>query len=198
MSIVVSPKLLRIFLHVLRARYWVAGIYLVLAVAGLYGASRIPADPAIERLVVAGDPVAQATLEFERVFPEGEQALIMLEAPDPLNQDTLQAAERLERELGKIPKVEAHSVLTLFRRADSSADLNPEDAARLRTFATGTSLFRRAGLLGEHYFGIALDLRVNTPAERDRALAAIDALVLSLENRGQPAALPFRSEEHTS
>src|SRR5882724_5888549 len=191
MSIVVSPKLLRIFLHVLRARYWVAGIYLVLAVAGLYGASRIPADPAIERLVVAGDPVAQATLEFERVFPEGEQALIMLEAPDPLSQTTLQGAGRLERELGKIPQVEAHSLLTIFRRADSSADISREDAARVRAFATGTSLFRRAGLLGEHYFGIALDLRVNSPAERDRALAAIDALVLPLENGGQSTALPF-------
>jgi uncharacterized protein len=191
MSIVVSPKLLRIFLHVLRARYWVAGVYLVLAMAGVYGASRIPTDPAIERLVVAGDPVAQATLEFERVFPEGEQALIMLEAPDPLNQGALQGAERLERELGKIPKVEAHSLLTLFRRANSSADLSPEDAARLRTFATGTSLFRRAGLLGEHYFGIALDLRVNSPAERNRALAAIDAVVLPLEKSGQPGALPF-------
>src|SRR6267154_4695442 len=191
MSIVVSPKLLRIFLQVLRARYWVAGIYLVLAVAGIYGASRIPTDTAIERLVVAGDPVAQATLEFERVFPEGEQALIMLEAPDPLSQAALQGAGRLERELGKIPQVEAHSLLTIFRRADPSADLSPEDAVRLRAFATGTSLFRRAGLLGEHYFGIALDLRVNSPAERDRALAAIDALVLSLENGGQSTALPF-------
>src|SRR5450631_2866883 len=147
MSIVVSPTLLRIFLRVLQARHWVAGVYLVLAMAGVYCASRIPTDPAIERLVVAGDPVAQATLEFERVFPEGEQALIMLEAPDPLNRDALQGAERLERELGKIPKVEAHSLLTLFRRADSSADLGPEDAVRMRTFATGTSLFRRAGLL---------------------------------------------------
>src|ERR1700730_14778729 len=98
MSIVVSPKLLRIFLHVLRARYWVAGAYLVLAVAGVYGASRIPAEPSIEPLVVAGDPVAQATLEFERVFPEGEQALIMLEAPDPLSQGSLQHAARLERQ----------------------------------------------------------------------------------------------------
>ena len=170
MSIVVSPKLLRLFLHVLQARYWVAGFYLVLAVAGVYGASRIPTDPAIERLVVAGDPVAQATLEFERVFPEGEQALIMLEAPDPLSQVSLQGADQLERELGKIPQVEAHSLLTLFRRRDSSPDIGPEEAARLRAFATGTSLFRRAGLLGEHYLGIALDLRVDSPVERDRAL----------------------------
>src|ERR1700730_3897727 len=124
MSIVVSPKLLRIFLQVLRARYWVAGVYLALVLAGVYGASRIPADPSIERLVVAGDPVAQATLAFERGFPEGEQALIMLEPPDPLSQATLQAAARVERELGKIPKVEAHSLITIFRRADSSADLS--------------------------------------------------------------------------
>src|ERR1700730_9456297 len=165
MNIVVSPKLLRIFLHVLRARYWVAGVYLLLTMAGIYGASRIPTDTAIERLVVAGDPVAQATLEFERVFPEAEQALVMLEAPDPLNQDALQAAGRLERELGKLPKVEAHSVLTVFRRANSSTDLTPEDAVRLRAFATGTSLFRRAGLCREHYFGIARDLRVHSPAE---------------------------------
>src|SRR3984893_2414831 len=191
MNIVVSPKLLRIFLHVLRARYWVAGVYLLLAMAGIYGVSRIPTDTAIERLVVAGDPVAQATLEFERGFPEGEQALIKAEAPDPLSLSALQGAERLERQLGAIPKVEAHSLLTLFRRADSSADLSPEDAARVRTFATGTSLFRRAGLLGEHYFRIALDLRVNSPAERDRALAAIDAVVLPVEKRGQPGALPF-------
>jgi predicted RND superfamily exporter protein len=191
MSIVVSPKLLRIFLHVLRARYWVAGVYLILAMAGIYGASRIPTDPAIDRLIVAGDPVAQATLEFERVFPEGEQALLMLEAPDPLSQTTLQGAERLERELGKIPQVEAHSLLTLFRRSDSSPDIGREEAARLRTFATGTSLFRRAGLLGEHYLGIALDLRVNTPAERDRALAAIDALVSPVVRAGEPSAAPF-------
>ncbi len=56
----------------------------------------------------------------------------------------------------------------------------------LRTFATGTPLFRRAGLLGDHYFGIALELRVASPAERDRALAAIDALALPLEASGGP------------
>jgi predicted RND superfamily exporter protein len=139
MNIVVSPKLLRLFLHVLQARYWVAGIYLVLALAGIYGASRIPTDPAIERLVVAGDPVAQATLEFERVFPEGEQALLMLEAPDPLSQATLQGAEQLERGLGKIPKVEAHSLLTLFRRADAAADISTDTYVRHRHVAFPSS-----------------------------------------------------------
>src|SRR5450631_428471 len=191
MNISASPTLQAIFLHVLRARGWIVAVFAILTLIGSYAATRIPTDSTIERLVVAGDPVAQATLEFERVFPEGEQALLMLESPDPLSQASLQGAERLERQLGGIPKVEAHSLLTLFRRANASADISPEDAVRMRTFATGTSLFRRAGLLGEHYFGIALDLRVNSPAERDRALAAIDALVLPLENGGRSAALPF-------
>src|SRR6202011_972890 len=105
---------------------------------------------------------------------------------DPLGPTTLQNAEQLERELAKIPHVEAHSLLTLYHRTGGAVDISPQDAERIRTFATGTSLFRRAGLLGEHYLGIALDLRVKSPAERDRALAAIDALVLSLQNRGQP------------
>src|ERR1700722_3725119 len=83
MSVPASPKVVQLFLHVLRARAWIAGAFLVLAAAGIHGAMRVPDDPAIERMVVAGDPVARATLEFDRLFPEGEQALIMLEAQDP-------------------------------------------------------------------------------------------------------------------
>ncbi|MDP9013255.1 MAG: MMPL family transporter [Pseudomonadota bacterium] len=186
MSTPVSPKLLRLFLRVLRARPWIIGAFLILAGAGIYGAMRIPTDPAIERLVIAGDPVAQATLEFERVFPEGDQALIMLEAPEPFSPAALQGAVRLERDLNMIPHVEAHSLLTLVRRVGSSGEIGAQEAVRIRSFATGTSLFRRAGLVGEHYLGVALELRVNSPAERDRALAAIDALVLPLDGSGKP------------
>jgi uncharacterized protein len=186
MSVPASPKVVQLFVHVLRARAWIAGAFLVLAVAGIYGALQIPNDPAIERLVVAGDPVARATLEFDRVFPEGEQALIMLEAADPLSLAALRAADGLEHELAKIPHVEAHSLIDLYRRAGSPAEISPDEAGHLRTFATGTPLFRRAGLLGDHYFGIALELGVNSPAERDRALAAIDALALPLEASGGP------------
>ena len=47
-------------------------------------------------------------------------------------------------------------------------------------------MFRRAGLLGDHYLGIGLELRVTTPAERDRALDAIDALVAPLDDGRGP------------
>ena len=159
--------------------------FALLTGAGIYGASRIPNDPAIERLVVAGDPTAQATVDFEKVFPEGDQALIMLESPDPLSPAAVSAASRLEDELGKIPHVEAHSLLTLYRRAGTGKQTG-SGTESLRSFATGTSLFRRAGLLGDHYLGIGLELRVNSAAERDAALAQIDSIVLPMGAPGGP------------
>jgi predicted RND superfamily exporter protein len=172
-----SPGLVRFFLRVLGLQRWILAIFSLLAAAGVYGALHIPTDPSIDRLVIAGDPVARATTEFERVFPEGEQALLMLEAPDPFTPATLQAADQLEHELDRIPNVAAQSLLTLRHSTD------PE---RLRAFATGTTMFRRAGLVGEHFLGIALTLRVRSPAERNQALASIDALVLPLEAAGHP------------
>src|SRR5450631_1149893 len=139
MNISASPTLQAIFLHVLRARGWIVAVFAILTVIGSYGATRIPTDSAIERLVVAGDPVAQATLEFERVFPEGEQALLMLEAADPFIPATLQGADRLERELNKIPNVAAHSVLTLRPPVDATGRVTASDAERMRQFATGTT-----------------------------------------------------------
>jgi uncharacterized protein len=186
MSVPASPKIVQIFLRVLGARNWIAGIFLILTAAGIYGALRIPDDPAIERLIVADDPVQRATRDFDRLFPEGEQALIMLEAGDPLSLSSLRAADRLEHELAGTPEVAAHSLLDLYRRTDPSGEISPAQAQSLRKFATGTTLFRRAGLLGDHYLGIALELRVKSPAERDRALRAIDALALPLEAVGGP------------
>ena len=184
MRVPAAPKAVEIFLHVLRARGWIAGAFVVLAAAGIYGALQVPNDPSTERLIVASDPVALATRDFDRIFPEGVQALIMLETPDPLGLAALRAADRLEQQLARIPQVEAHSLLDLYRRAVSTGEITRVEAGRVRAFATGTPLFRRAGLLGDHYFGIALELRVKSRAERDRALKAIDSLVLAVEAPG--------------
>ena len=186
MNVPIAPRLVRLFLRVLQARRWIVALFCILTVAGVYGATRIPTDSAIERLVVAEDAAAQATLEFERVFPEGEQALLLLEAQDPFRPEALQVVERLERDLNKIPNLAAHSVLTLRQPAGSSAGVTPDEAARTRAFAVGTTLFRRAGLVGEDYLGMALELRVASPAERNRALTAIDALLVPLEKAGSP------------
>jgi hypothetical protein len=186
MSVPASPKVIQVFLHILRWRRWIVAAFVILTAAGIYGATRVPVDSAIDRLVVSGDPVARATIDFERVFPEGEQALVMLESADPLSPSSLRAASRVESDLAKIPHVEAHSLLTLYRHGGSAQQISAAEAAKLRTFATGTQLFRRSGLLGDRYLGIALELRVNSPAERDRALTAIDSVVLPLEAPGGP------------
>jgi uncharacterized protein len=173
------------FLGVLRARLWIVAVFVLLTAAGIYGALRIPTDSAIDRLIVPGDPTSQATEEFEKVFPEGEQALLMLESPDPLSLGNLRSAADLERQLAKIPHVEPHSLLTLFSRGNSgSGDITGSQAEQIKKFATGTQLFRRAGLLGDHYLGIAVELRVKSPQERDAALAGIDALVVPLDTAG--------------
>jgi hypothetical protein len=182
----VSPRLQKLFTRVLQARHVIVGVFALLTLAGLYGLMQIPTDSSIDRLIVPSDPVAQATREFARTFPEGEEALIVLEAPDPLSPAALQGADQLERELDAIPKIEAHSLLTLYFRSAPPAAIGADDAAKLRAFASGTSLVRRAGLMGDHYLAVALDLRVNSPAERDQVLAAIDAKVLPLGAAGHP------------
>src|SRR5579864_1290471 len=90
----VSPRLLRLFLRILQARPWIVGVFALLTLAGIYGALRIPTDSSINRLIVNSDPVAQATREFERVYPEGEEVLIVLEAPDPLSPGMLQGVDQ--------------------------------------------------------------------------------------------------------
>jgi predicted RND superfamily exporter protein len=182
----VSSKFVHIFIRVLRARVAIVVTFCILAVAGIYGALRVPDDPSIERLIIASDPVARATAAFERLFPEGEQALIMLEGPQPLSLAALRAADQLEYQLAGIAHVQAHSLIDFYRRGTAAQEISSVEAERLRAFAAGTPLFRRAGLLGDRYFGIALELRVNSAAERDRALQAIDALVLPLEASGGP------------
>jgi predicted RND superfamily exporter protein len=186
MSAPASPRALQIFMRIVQLRRWIAGAFVLLTVAGIYGALRVPDDLAIEHLVVPGDPLARATRDFERVYPTGEQALLVLESADPLSSASLSAADTLERALARIPGVEPHSVLTLYHLATPGSPASAVEADRVRSFATGTTLFRRAGLIGEHYLGIALDLRVQSPAERDRALAAVDLQLRPLEAAGSP------------
>jgi predicted RND superfamily exporter protein len=174
MNVPASPGLVRVFVQVLHARYWIAGVFLCLGALGVLGALHIPEDSSIEGLIVADDPDVRATHDFERLFPEGKHALLMLEAPDPLSLPALRAAQQVELDLSRIPDLQAQSLLTLYWHGGTPAPLNEVEAARVRSFANGTRLFRRAGLLGDHFLGIALELRVRTSEERDRVLSAID------------------------
>src|SRR5580693_3311385 len=102
MNVPATPALVQVFVRILGLRGWIAAGFLLLAAAGVYGALQIPTDSAIERLIVADDPDARAARDFERLFPEGEHALLMLEASDPLSLAALQGADALERKLSKV------------------------------------------------------------------------------------------------
>jgi predicted RND superfamily exporter protein len=162
------------------------GLCALATVAGVWGSLRVGDDSAIESLTVSSDPLARATEAFQRLFPEGTQALLMLEAEDPLSPAALAAADRVERALAVIPGIEPHTLITVFRRGTASDSIGASEAPALRRFATGTSLFRRAGLLGDHFLGVALQLHVHGSAERDRALSAIDAALRPYTAPGGP------------
>lgn len=181
-----AHAVVQFFLRVLQARGWIAAAFIVLSAAGIFGATRVGDDPAIERLIVADDPDARAAHDFERLFPEGAHALLMLEAADPLGEATLRAADDLTGKLSRLPHVEAHSLITIYRQTGAPRDIAADQALRLRKFATGTTLLRRAGLVGDHFLGIALELRVHAPSERDAVLSAIETTTAPFASPGGP------------
>src|ERR1700731_4370815 len=122
MSMPASPKAVHFFVRVLAARRWIAGAFLILTAAGIYGALRVPDDPAIDRLIVADDPGAGATADFDRLFPEGDQALIMLETAAPLSLAALRAADRLEHDLARIGRVPGHNPPDFYSRGSGAGN----------------------------------------------------------------------------
>jgi len=101
MFVPTSGAVVRFFLGVLHARRCIVAAFALAAAAGVVGALHVPEDSAIDSLVVPSDPVAHATREFERLFPEGEHALLLLDAGDA------RSADALARKLATIPGVEA-------------------------------------------------------------------------------------------
>src|SRR5207245_9273832 len=82
----------------------------------------------------------------------------------------LSRVEWAVRWLRKWPAIGAFSVLDALRKVRPGAS-----PSELRTLATGTQFFRKQGLLGDRFLSVVVDLDVHNPAERDAALASIDA-----------------------
>jgi hypothetical protein len=72
MNVPTSPRLVSLFLRIAGAALIVA-LFCILTVAGVYGATRIPTDPAIERLVVAGDPQRRPRSNSSGCFPKASR-----------------------------------------------------------------------------------------------------------------------------
>src|SRR5512147_2670147 len=99
------PFLERVFRRIVGLRWPILSAYAVLLPLAVVLALRIPSEGAIDRLIVPTDPDFLATRAFQKVFPEGQVVMLILEADDPWAPEVLSQVAALEARLGKIPGV---------------------------------------------------------------------------------------------
>ena len=186
MSPPTSDPLEQTFARIVRARWLIVAVYALLLVPAVYYALRVDQDNSLDRLIVPSDPDYLATRAFEKVFGSGEFAILLAEADDPFAPAVVARVDAIERALERIPGVEPNSAISIFRKTRARFEGSAEDAAAFRSFATGTDLLRRQGLFGDHFLAIALLLEVHGGAEREAALAAIDAAIAAANPAPSP------------
>ncbi|HUL61154.1 MAG TPA: MMPL family transporter [Anaeromyxobacteraceae bacterium] len=190
------PRLERVFRRVLALRVPILVAAALLVPAAALLAARIPSEGAIENLVVPSDPDYVATRDFHRIFPEGQLVFQVLEADDPYAPAVLAELDRIEAALRALPGVTPVSALDVFRRASPAFRPDPAGARAFRSFATGTAFFRRQGLVGDGFLGLAVAFDARGAADRNAKLAAIDAAVdgarTAPAQRGAASAPPVR------
>jgi predicted RND superfamily exporter protein len=172
-----SGRLARTFIFLITKRWYVVAFYALLLPPAAYFAARVGQDNSIDRLIVATDPDFVANRAFEQVFGAGEYALLLAEADNPLAPAVIERVDRIERALQGIPGVTANSALSIYRRAKAGFTPTPEQIESFRKFASGTELFRRQGLIGDHYLAIGLVIDAHGTADRRKTLDAIDRAI---------------------
>ena len=175
-----TTRLQALFARVVALRFPILAVYAVAAGVAGWLATGIPSDSGIDRLLVASDPDTIATRSFERIFPEQPLVLLLVEARDPWAPEVLSRTAALESSLRAIPGVTPYSALDVYRRAHPGFRPDASGAAEYRTFATGTDFFRRQGLVGDRFQGLAVSLATRTAADRDRLLSAVDQAAMKV------------------
>jgi predicted RND superfamily exporter protein len=175
-----------LFRFIVARRWWWVILYAFLLGPSAYFALKVPIDSSIDQLIVRSDPDYIRAKEFEKVFGQGEFAVIVAEAPDPYAPEVLRRMDALQAELGRLSRVQTDSIISVYRRAKARFEPTREEAEALRRFATGTDLFRRQGLLGEHHLTIALILDIDQPKRRHEILTEVDRVVEHLEKDPGP------------
>ena len=169
-----APASLQRFFRVIVAWRWpILLLYALLLPAGIYLALEVRTDNSIDSLIVEDDLDFQESQSFRKLFVEAEQAILLAEAKDPLAPEVVTRVKEIESRLAAVPRVSTFSAYDLFERARTIA-AGPGAHADFRAFATGTKMFAKQGLVGDDFLGIALNLQVTGPAQRDETLAAIE------------------------
>lgn len=179
-----------LFRGIVAHRIAIVVVYALAAVPAALLVARIPKDDAIERMVVASDPDVVATGEFRRVFPERQTVLLLAEAPDPLSPEAVAGVVAIERAVGRVAGAVPISAVTIAERIRPGIGA-PDRQEDLRRFLGGTSFFRRQGLLGDDFLGLAVELDVRSPVERNRVLAGIERALEENSSRAASGRLPF-------
>jgi uncharacterized protein len=160
----------RILARIVSLRAPILLVYALLVPLAAFRAARIPSEGGLERLIEPSDPDYAATRDFQRIFPDSPSVILLFESDDPWAPANVTRVDSAARELRATPHLGAFSVLDAVRRARPAAPLG-----ELRRLATGTEFFRKQGLLGNRFLSVVVDLDVHGAAERDAALASIDA-----------------------
>lgn len=174
------------FRLILRGRYVVVALYAVLLGPAIFFAFKVPQDNSIDRLIVKDDPDYVASRAFSKVFGEAEYLILIAEAEDPYSGKVLARIDDIEARLRNIPKVSVNSALAVYRRAKAGFSGTDSELAAFKQFATGTQLFRRQGLVGDHFLAIALVLSIKDGTERQTTLASIQKALSDIEQNPAP------------
>ncbi len=181
-----GPKIIqRALAWIIAHRWWVVAIYAALLGPSIYFSLGVDQDNSLDRLIVDTDPDYIATRDFGKVFTQGEFALLFVEADNPYSPAVLTRFDQLERDLHALPNTSTNSALSIFRRAHAGFDAKIQ-ADDFKKFATGTKLFRKQGIVGDHFLAIPVLLNVHSGHDRGLALDAIDEVLKDLDPNPAP------------
>jgi hypothetical protein len=178
--------LVSLFRFVIARRWWVVSFYVLLIPPSVWFALKVGQDNSPDRLIVQTDPDYANHKAFEKIFGSGKYVLLLAEAPDPFAPEALRRLDQVERALQSLPGIEVSSTLSIFRRAKGGFEANPAQAEAFRNFATGTTLFREQGLVGDGFLSIPIVLSAGNPEELRVKLEFVDRAIGGLEANPAP------------
>ncbi len=175
-----------LFRFVVARRWWVVSFYVLLIPPSVWFALKVRQDNSPDRLIVQTDPDYANHKAFEKVFGSGKYVLLLAEVPDPFAPEALRRLDQAERALQSLPGVEVSSALSIFRRAKGGFQASTAQAEAFRKFATGTTLFREQGLVGEGFLSIPIVLSAGSPEELKVKLESVDRAIAEFEANPAP------------
>ena len=121
----------RVFAWIIARRWWIVALYALLLPPAAWHAAQVRQDNSPELLILPTDPDYLALKEFQKTFGAGEFALLLADAPDPLDCGVLARLDRLDRALAAVPNVSVNSLTSVYRRAKAGFEPTPEQCADL-------------------------------------------------------------------